>query len=217
VLVHHGQRLTEGPSGPIAVGRGGAMLAVTEFRPGPVVHAIDLVTGGRHTRPGTAVGVAGADVHLRDDDGSLRWRPGEEPERLPYAVEQVDPISGACLVRDAAGVSVVHPGGHRWPAPAGARMLLPGGERVGRLDEPLTVVLWDPTGRRSTCPLPPDPFRRSDRIRLAAWEDPHHLVYTLDVGAPGYVGLNRLDIRDGRVENIIFHHRVEAFVPPLPA
>lgn len=101
-----------------------------------MLHAIDLRAGTRETWEtdqwvslvglvnGCALINSGFD--WEDDAGTLRWRPGEEPEALPWRVEAADARSGTLIVRADGRRVLIGPGPKRLLEDDGPGWLSPG-------------------------------------------------------------------------------------------
>lgn len=169
-------------------------------------HLLDVVTGEVASLPDAdeltrrALAVHdGALYYTESRYGSgsrtFRWRPGSEPEPLAADVWQVDPLSGAMIVRNPDGVVVETPAG-RVPVPADRLYeLAPGGERLYAFQyAPPSAWLLDvgaaepeehplPEGCDTSTSIPAGPFwetpgtlvfhRERGRTRLVRWHMAH--------------------------------------------
>ena len=175
-------------------------------------HLLDVVTGEAASLPEAdeltrrALAVHdGALYYTESQYGNssrtFRWRPGSEPEPLAADVWQVDPLSGAMIVRNADGVIVQNPAGHRIPVSADRLYeLAPGGEKLYAFQyAPPSVWLLDvgaaepeehplPEGCDTSRSIPACPF----------WETPGTLVFHGERG--GRTRLVRWHLLHGRFD-----------------
>jgi hypothetical protein len=206
-----------------ALSEDGRYLAVEELRHGrrswQRLHVVDLADCSLRTMPWDGDGglwvtaMHGGVVYFLGGGGaspaSMRWRPGSEPEALPYRLESVDAISGAALAYDGEpGVVVIRPDGSRHRVPVNPPVALaPGAERLYAYrymppavtfyevatgaDQPR--IHWLPRHSEVSTTVPSRPV----------WEDADHLLVLLDAPTPELdAPAVRLDVRTGAFERV---------------
>ena len=163
-----------------AVDPQGRLAATTELHLGrrtrSRVHLIDLSDGSRQTLPWPtedevfmvrAVYDGAVYLNARSSQTTLRWRPGTEPESLPYQVQELDPYSGtAKAYRHDTGFVLLAPDGSTRPLTpeAATARLVPGGTLLCHFDyRPAAVRLVAAADSRppcTSCRTAPKPPRR---------------------------------------------------------
>ncbi|GFJ94104.1 hypothetical protein Prum_077460 [Phytohabitans rumicis] len=250
VLIGGGQTALVRPDGDLrllasnthyraAVDPAGGLLAFVESHVGrrswARLHLIDLANGDRTTMPTAeeheflgVIGVYDGVVHVRGDhmaERTWRWRPGTDPEPLPYAVRHVDAYTGMLLADDGEpGRMLIDAAGGIRRVAAGPRTLLaPGAGHFYSWTQRPTALALVPVGAPAevvTVALPDGSDTGNAAYRGPAWEDPHHVLVPAEHGRNRLgVPLVRVDVRTGAVEGIALPaeatHR-PLLVEPLP-
>jgi hypothetical protein len=199
------------------------------------LHLVDLHDGSRESMPDEypdiaryVVGVHDGTVYLDDRTSSARWRPGTEPESLPWRVRHLDPYSGVMLAsgpdstdHQPASLLVRPDGTTRRVAtdPAKAYQLAPGGRQlVTWTHEPPAMALVDVAdpAKQEVVVLPATSRVDSGPLR-PIWEDADHVLVVVDAGA---IPLVRVNVRTQRMESVelppALRHRPR-LIEPTPA
>jgi len=179
------------------------------------IHLIDLADGRRQSTGWftdrlvfDVTAVHAGVVYVRDHapaTRTLRWRPGAEPEPLPYLVVQIDPYTGIMLADDnQADRLLVHPDGTSRRIDR-AFLLAPGADRLYRWDSSppgLTLSDVDNPAARRTVTLPEGSSTDTAAPGGPIWEDRQHVLVPARRGGRGTAGasLVRVDVRTGAAE-----------------
>jgi hypothetical protein len=212
-----------------AIDAGGDHLAVVEIglgrRTSCSLQLIDLRDGTRQTMPGDfpelnlrVLAVADGAVYVDDRKSTLRWRPGSDPEPLPWRLTHMDPFTGiAVATDDEPGSLVVLPGGQTWRiGSALAGKLAPGGTHmVTWTFQPPSLSLTDIAhpDRVDQVPLP-DGCSSGEGPNRPIWEDRHHIL------AATHGRLVRVDVRTRATESIVLPPSLSyrpSLIEPIPS
>jgi hypothetical protein len=222
-------------AGRVLVSEDGRHLVVLEARYGRRsrnwLHVVDIADGTRETMPwddkrmifltpfqGGVVHFEATDVEPTAPMVRMRWSPGRSPEPADVTAQQIDPVSGAAVVPDDAGVNVVRADGTSIHLPiAQFARLTPGGRWLYTFQEiPPAIALFDafsPVEDARVIALPDGTNLVGHRPPV--WED----VDTLVALVWGYGRVSppavRLDVVTGKLERVPVAGNTAQLVRPL--
>ncbi|WP_432973316.1 hypothetical protein [Dactylosporangium sp. CA-233914] len=181
------------------------------------VHCFTLGDGTDHVMPpgrfedmnAGVYGIHGGFVYAHDGRSPVRWRPGEDPEPLPFDLRQIDPYSGVMLARDRGHPTLlVRSRDNLVPLEVDPlATLAPGGRWLQQwVYNPPMLMLHElpyPVTTEGRGLQLPGGSQTDALLSGPVWEDATHVLVparhgTNDLGVP----LVRLDVTTGAIERV---------------